>query len=274
MPVRRCQTPTFARGALGQGARRVRAVCDVRPEEHRHALLPGPGARACRAHRPGTSPRIANALRIDRDRCRQSAWLARLDLRAGRIDDAEHAAAAVLESYPDHADALLIAGMSAQRGGRAADARRYLERALALAEHYVDVHIALGILDFSEGHVPDARRHFERAVQLEPARRAEVAVWLERTGSESLMRIALTRALVAVFWLATALYALLSAIPFASQQFLEPQLMPAVTAFAAWHQWLSLAALGIAAAGLAPWLRARDRGASARSSDAGRRSAC
>ena len=54
---------------------------------------------------------------------------------------------------PDHADALLIAGMSAQRRGRAADARRYLQRALVLAEHYVDVHIALGILDFSEGHV-------------------------------------------------------------------------------------------------------------------------
>lgn len=73
------------------------------------------------------------------------------------------------------------------------------------------------------------------------------------------MRIALTRALVSVFWLATALYALLSAIPFASQQFLEPQLVPAVAAFAAWHTWLSLAALCMTAAGLAPWLRARDR---------------
>ena len=73
------------------------------------------------------------------------------------------------------------------------------------------------------------------------------------------MRIALTRALVSVFWLATAIYALLSAIPFASQQFLKPQLMPALNAFAAWHQWISIAALGIAAAGLAPWLRARDR---------------
>ena len=40
------------------------------------------------------------------------------------------------------------------------------------------------------------------------------------------MRVALTRALVSVFWLATALYALLSAIPFASQQFLQPQLVP------------------------------------------------
>ena len=73
------------------------------------------------------------------------------------------------------------------------------------------------------------------------------------------MRIALTRALVAAFWLTTALYALLSAIPFASKQFLEPQLVPAITAFAVWHQWLSLAVLAVVTAGLAPWLRLRDR---------------
>jgi glucan phosphoethanolaminetransferase (alkaline phosphatase superfamily) len=71
------------------------------------------------------------------------------------------------------------------------------------------------------------------------------------------MRVAITRALVSLFWLTTALYALLSAIPFASQQFLEPQLVPAVTAFAAWHSWLSLIALALTAVGLAPWLRSR-----------------
>jgi tetratricopeptide (TPR) repeat protein len=107
--------------------------------------------------------------------------LARIDLRAGRVAEAARAAEAVLKAYPNHADALLVAGMSAQRQGRMADARRHLERALSIAEHYVDVHIALGIVDFGEGHVADARRHFERAVQLDPARRTEVAVWLERT---------------------------------------------------------------------------------------------
>jgi glucan phosphoethanolaminetransferase (alkaline phosphatase superfamily) len=71
------------------------------------------------------------------------------------------------------------------------------------------------------------------------------------------MRIAFTRGLVSLFWLTTALYALLSAIPFASQQFLEPQLVPAVTAFATWHSWLSLVALALTAVGLAPWLRVR-----------------
>jgi glucan phosphoethanolaminetransferase (alkaline phosphatase superfamily) len=71
------------------------------------------------------------------------------------------------------------------------------------------------------------------------------------------MRLAFTRALVSLFWLTTALYALLAAIPFASQQFLEPQLVPAVTAFATWHSWLSLVALALTAVGLAPWLRGR-----------------
>lgn len=121
------------------------------------------------------------AVRFDRTHGDSQLGIARLDLRAGRLEQAEHAAAAVLKSSPNHTDAHLVAGLSAQRRGRMSDARRHLERALALAEHYVDVHIALGVLDFREGRVVDARRHFERAVRLEPARRAEVAVWLDRT---------------------------------------------------------------------------------------------
>jgi tetratricopeptide (TPR) repeat protein len=121
------------------------------------------------------------AIRFDRAHGDSRLGIARLDLRAGRLEQAEHAAAAVLNSSPNNTDALLIAGISAQRRGRMGDARRHLERGLALAEHYVDVHIALGILDFSEAHVADARRHFERAVQLDPTRRAEVALWLDRT---------------------------------------------------------------------------------------------
>jgi arylsulfatase A-like enzyme len=67
------------------------------------------------------------------------------------------------------------------------------------------------------------------------------------------MRVVIARTVASMFWLGTALYALLSAIPFAFKQFLEPQLVPAVTAFAAWHSWLSLAALCLTAAVLAPW---------------------
>jgi len=74
-----------------------------------------------------------------------------------------------------------------------------------------------------------------------------------------MMRTALTRALVAAFWMATALYALLSASPFASQQFLQPRLVPAITAFAIWHAPLSLGVLVVVMVGLLPYLRSGDR---------------
>ena len=41
----------------------------------------------------------------------------------------------------------------------------------------------LGVLDFAEDRADRARTQFERFVELAPERRAEVAVWLERTGS-------------------------------------------------------------------------------------------
>ena len=77
------------------------------------------------------------------------------------------------------------------------------------------------------------------------------------------MRIAWSRAIAGVFWFATAVYCLLSAIPFASEQFLKPQLVPALVTFARRHAWISLAALAACAAALAPWLRSGHRGARA-----------
>ena len=74
-----------------------------------------------------------------------------------------------------------------------------------------------------------------------------------------MMRTALTRTLVAAFWMTTALYALLSASPFASQQFLQPRLVPAIAAFAVWHAPLSLGVLVIVMVGLLPYLRSGDR---------------
>ena len=74
------------------------------------------------------------------------------------------------------------------------------------------------------------------------------------------MRIVWSRAIAGGFWFATAAYCLLSAIPFASEQFLKPGLVPALVTFAGWHAWLSLAALAGCAAALAPWLRSGHRG--------------
>ena len=144
------------------------------------------------------------------------------------------------------------------RGGAAEPAAgrtEYFERTLSAAPDYVDVHIALGRVEAGAGRRAEARRHFERALELDPSRRAEIAVWLERVAANSLMRIVWSRAIASVFWFATAGYCLLSAIPFASEQFLKPGLVPALVTFAGWHAWISLAALAACAAALAPWLR-------------------
>ena len=77
------------------------------------------------------------------------------------------------------------------------------------------------------------------------------------------MRIVWSRAIASVFWFATAAYCLLSAVPFASEQFLKPGLVPALVTFAGWHAWISVAALAACAAALAPWLRSGHRGARA-----------
>ena len=74
------------------------------------------------------------------------------------------------------------------------------------------------------------------------------------------MRLVWSRTIVAVFWFATAAYCVLSAIPFALEQFLRPRLVPALSAFAEWHPWISLVALVATAGGLLPWLRSGHRG--------------
>ncbi len=74
-----------------------------------------------------------------------------------------------------------------------------------------------------------------------------------------MMRLVWSRTVVDLFWFATAAYCLLSAIPFASEQFLKPGLVPALAMFADWHPWISAAALAGTATGLAPWLRPGQR---------------
>ena len=107
--------------------------------------------------------------------------LARLALRTNKVAEARRAADAVLHRSPDNADALLVAGLAAERMGRLQEARTFFERALAVAERYVEAHIALGRVEETMGRRAEARRHFERALELDPSRRGEIAVWLERT---------------------------------------------------------------------------------------------
>jgi tetratricopeptide (TPR) repeat protein len=107
--------------------------------------------------------------------------LARLDLHQGRLDEARNRAAAVLAQVPTHTEGALVAGLAEQRAGHNAAARKYLELAAQLSPEYFDVRLALGILDYAESRVGAARRHFEAAFLSDPARRAEVQPWLDRT---------------------------------------------------------------------------------------------
>lgn len=68
---------------------------------------------------------------------------------------------------------------------------------------------------------------------------------------------AVARPVVIVFWLASAAYAFLIAVPFVYEQFLQPGLMPALVAFARWHGSLALVAAPLTALALWPELAAR-----------------
>lgn len=107
--------------------------------------------------------------------------MARLDLHQGELADARDRAVAVLAQVPTHIEGALVAGLAEQRAGRRREARKYLELAAQIAPEYFDVRLALGILEYTESHVPQARGHFEAAFLADPARRAEVQPWLDRT---------------------------------------------------------------------------------------------
>ena len=107
--------------------------------------------------------------------------MARLDLHQGALADARDRAAEVLAHVPTHIEGALVAGLAEQRAGHRPEARRYLELAATLAPEYFDVRLALGILDYTESRVSQARGHFEAAFLADPARRAEVQPWLDRT---------------------------------------------------------------------------------------------
>ena len=121
------------------------------------------------------------AIAIDPAHADSQLGLARLSLHASRFDEASATAAAVIERFPHHADAHLILAQAAQRTGDAARARQHFEQTLRIEERYFDAHVGLGILEFTGQRADAARQHFERALSLDPSRRAEVTVWLDRT---------------------------------------------------------------------------------------------
>ncbi len=103
--------------------------------------------------------------------------------RAGRADLAIGALERCASFRPVNADFLVYLGQALIAAGRKSDARRAFERGLEIDPRYPDLHLLLGVRLFDEGDVKGARRSFDRFLALAPERRAEVAVWLERTAS-------------------------------------------------------------------------------------------
>jgi tetratricopeptide (TPR) repeat protein len=101
-----------------------------------------------------------------------------------------------LDVDPDNPDALLFVGRAYQGAGRATEARRALEKAIAIAPNYPDLYLVLGIRNFADGRRAEARQQFERFLELVPARRDEVAIWLERVNGSEEAQAAARRAAV------------------------------------------------------------------------------
>jgi len=82
---------------------------------------------------------------------------------------------------PANPDFLMLLGQALLKANRAAEARRAFERGLEIDASHPDLHLLLGVRQFADRQFGDARASFERFLALAPKRRAEVAIWLERT---------------------------------------------------------------------------------------------
>lgn len=125
------------------------------------------------------------AVRVDPLHADSRVGLAGALLRSDAPQEALTVIQRAVETNPRYADAHLMHGLTLHRLGRRTEARAALERALAIAGNYVDVHMALGRLDYAEGRTADAHLRFTRALVLDPARREELQVWLDRTREDS-----------------------------------------------------------------------------------------
>jgi tetratricopeptide (TPR) repeat protein len=82
----------------------------------------------------------------------------------------------------ENADALLLAGLIANRADDLNAARDYFTRGIAASPAYTDLHFYLGQLEERAGHIAAARTAYQRARVLDPAR-DDVQRALDRLGA-------------------------------------------------------------------------------------------
>jgi tetratricopeptide (TPR) repeat protein len=95
--------------------------------------------------------------------------LARMQLRNGRPHDALKLAIEMVESNPKNSDALLVAGLAAERTGDRENAKRYLRRGAAVSSRDADLEIALGRLAEQEANLSEAIEHYTKVVNIQGA---------------------------------------------------------------------------------------------------------
>jgi tetratricopeptide (TPR) repeat protein len=88
---------------------------------------------------------------------------------AGRLDQAEAAAKAILDRHPDHAGALHLAGIAEMGRGNHQSAAELLQHSITTAPDSARTHNNLGIALSSLGKRDEAIESFRRAVALDPS---------------------------------------------------------------------------------------------------------
>jgi len=89
--------------------------------------------------------------------------------QAGHPNEAARIYRAVLDAYPDHADALHFLGLTRFAVKDAAGAVELIERALAVAPSYADAWINLGNIRLHQQRYAEGERSYRQALALQPA---------------------------------------------------------------------------------------------------------
>jgi predicted O-linked N-acetylglucosamine transferase (SPINDLY family) len=88
--------------------------------------------------------------------------------QAGRLDEAEQCCRSILAGAPQHAGALLVAGIVSSKKGDLATAQSLLQQSLAIAPDAATAHWVLASVFAALERGAEALAHFERAATLDP----------------------------------------------------------------------------------------------------------
>jgi predicted TPR repeat methyltransferase len=86
----------------------------------------------------------------------------------GRLEEAEAGYRAILQQFPDQADALNFLGVVAHQRGRTREGIAHIERSIVMHPDHATAHMNLGTLLAAAGETQDAIRAYRRACALEP----------------------------------------------------------------------------------------------------------